>query len=838
MIPLQLTHDLAELCIDEAISDESPMPESIRMRLVGRWAIDWWYFDGVRQDGAAESALKSRPIRSLGILDKLMKMKSNRTQMFAVVRGTQRCGSRPVGHRNDVVRSENAEELIQATKPQKPCFRSSENDDPLMIRSEWDSKLKESVEHLCRQKRLKDVIQLLEKQVHQPSAVLYTTILQLCIEKRALDEGKRVHAHIKRSGFVPGIFISNKILDLYCKCESISDAQTVFDEMGEKDLCSWNILISGYAKMGWVSEARNLFDEMPKRDNFSWTAMISGYVKHKEPANALELYRLMQRNEKFTSNKFTVSSALAAGCYTVFALGINDARHIFDRTVGKDIVSWTTMIDRYFGDGRWEEGLSLFSDFLSSGIRPNDFTFAGVLNACAHQTAEELGRQVHGHMTRTGFDPFSFAASALVHMYAKCGSVETAHKVFKWLPRPDLVSWTSLINGYAQNGQPHEALQLFDRLLKSGNQPDHITFIGVLSACTHAGLVDKGLEYFYSIKEKHGLSHTADQYACIIDLLSRSGRFKEAEGIINKMPMEPDKFLWASLLGGCRIHGNYELAERAAKALFQIEPENAATYVTLANIYATAGKWSEVARIRKLMDERGVVKKPGMSWINVKKKVHSFLVGDQSHPRSKEIFDFLGKVSKRMKEEGYVPHTNYVLHDVEEEQKEQNLSYHSEKLAVAFGIISTPAGAPIKVFKNLRTCVDCHTAIKFISSIAERKIIVRDSSRRDGISMRSLLGSNSLCGLKQIGRPPLSVFDNSRCAGKCKLRSSSKLITYSRTSIMESKLLWEVQQFDVLGAVAVPERSRMISSFQDYPWNPRTSDFETIYEYLCGRILV
>ncbi|KAL0380907.1 UNVERIFIED_CONTAM: Pentatricopeptide repeat-containing protein [Sesamum angustifolium] len=572
-------------------------------------------------------------------------------------------------------------QLIQAAKPLKPCFRSSENDESLMIRSEWDSKLKESMEHLCRQKRLKDVIQLLEKQVHQPSAVLYTTILQLCIEKRALDEGKRVHAHIKRSGFVPGIFISNKILDLYCKCESISDAQTVFDEMGEKDLCSWNILISGYAKMGWVSEARNVFDEMPKRDNFSWTAMISGYVKHKEPANALELYRLMQRDEKFTSNKFTVSSALAAAAaIQSLRLGkeihghimrtgldsdavvwsalldvygkcgsIDHARHIFDRTVGKDIVSWTTMIGRYFGDGRWEEGLSLFSDFLSSGIRPNDFTYAGVLNACAHQTAEELGRQVHGHMTRTGFDPYSFAASALVHMYAKCGSVETAHRVFKWLPRPDLVSWTSLINGYAQNGQPHEALQLFDLLLRSGNQPDHITFIGILSACTHAGLVDKGLEYFYSIKEKHGLSHTADHYACVIDLLSRSGRFKEAEGIINKMPMEPDKFLWASLLGGCRIHGNYELAERAAKALFQIEPENAATYVTLANIYATAGKWSEVAKVRKLMDERGVVKKPGMSWINVKKKVHSFLVGDQSHPRSKEIFDFLGKVSKRMK---------------------------------------------------------------------------------------------------------------------------------------------------------------------------------------------
>ncbi|KAL8038430.1 hypothetical protein ABFX02_11G106200 [Erythranthe guttata] len=645
--------------------------------------------------------------------------------------------------------------ITQPTNPQKPFFRSPENTDPLTNRPG------ESVDYFCQQKRLKDAVQSLEKQVHRPSASLYAAVLQLCIEKRALDEGKRVHSHIKESGFAPGIFISNKILDLYCKCESISDARKLFDEMGERDVCSWNTLISGYAKMGRVSEARKLFDEMPKRDNFSWTAMISGYVKHKSPADALELYRLMQRNSNFACNKFTISSALAASAAIqslrlgkeihahITRMGLdsdavvwsalldvygkcgslNEAKYIFDRTVGNDIVSWTTMIDRYFGDGKWEEGLSLFSDFLSSGIKPNEFTFAGVLNACAHQTAEELGRQVHGLMMRIGFDPTSFAASALVHMYTKCGSVERANRVFNWLPKPDLVSYTSLINGYAQNGQPHEALKLFDSLVKSGNKLDHVTFVGVLSACTHAGLVDKGLEYFYSITEKHELSHTSDHYACVVDLLSRSGRFKEAEDIIKKMPMKPDKFLWASLLGGCRIHGNYELAERAAEALFQIEPENAATYVTLANIYATAGKWGEVANVRKLMDEKGVVKKPGMSWINIKKKVHVFLVGDQSHLKSREIFDFLGEVSKRMKEEGYVPHTDYVLHDVEEEQKEQNLFYHSEKLAVAFGVISTPEGSSIKVFKNLRTCVDCHSAIKFISSIVERKIIIRDSSR-------------------------------------------------------------------------------------------------------------
>lgn len=223
--------------------------------------------------------------------------------------------------------------------------------------------------------------------------------------------------------------------------------------------------------------------------------------------------------------------------------------------------------------------------------------------------------------------------------------------------------------------------------------------------------------------------HTADHYACVIDLLERFGRFKEAENIIDNMHIKPDKFLWASLLGGCRIHGNLELAKRAAKALYEIEPENPATYITLANIYANAGLWSEVANVRKDMDNMGIVKKPGKSWIEIKRQVHVFLVGDTSHPKTSDIHEFLGELSKKIKEEGYVPDTNFVLHDVEEEQKEQNLFYHGEKLAVAFGIISTPTGTPIKVFKNLRTCVDCHTTIKYISKIVQRKITVRDSNR-------------------------------------------------------------------------------------------------------------
>ncbi|CAL8170847.1 unnamed protein product [Prunus armeniaca] len=658
-------------------------------------------------------------------------------------------------------RTHSSSSRTQLNKPliEKTFFKSNTKDG-LISRLCKDGKFKEAIDILCEQKRLAEAVQLLNR-IDRPSASIYSTLLQLCLQQRALVQGKLVHAHTKVSGFVPGLFICNRLIDLYAKCGSLLDAQKVFDEMSERDLCSWNTMISGYAKVGQVGEARKLFDEMPEKDNFSWTAMISGYVHHERPKEALQLYRTMQRHDNSKSNKFTVSSALAASAaIQSLRLGkeihgyimrtgldsdevvwsalsdmygkcgsIDEAKRIFDKMVNRDVVSWTAMIDRYFEDGKREEGFALFSDLMKSGIRPNEFTFAGVLNACAHHAAENLGKQVHGYMTRIGFDPLSFASSALVHMYSKCGNTVNANKVFKGMPHPDVVSWTSLIVGYAQNGQPYEALQLFELLLKSGTKPDHITFVGVLSACTHAGLVEKGLEYFHSIKAKHGLPHTADHYACVVDLLARAGRFEEAENFINEMPMKPDKFLWASLIGGCRIHGNLKLAKRAAEALFEIEPENPATYITLANIYATGGMWDEVTKVRKTMDERGLIKKPGLSWIEIKREVHVFLVGDKSHLRYDEIHFFLHELSKRMKEEGYVPDTNFVLHDVEEEQKEQNLSYHSEKLAVAFGIISTPPGTPIKVFKNLRTCVDCHTAIKFISKIANRKIIVRDSNR-------------------------------------------------------------------------------------------------------------
>ncbi|KAG7544787.1 Pentatricopeptide repeat [Arabidopsis suecica] len=618
----------------------------------------------------------------------------------------------------------------------------------------------EAIDVLCGQKLLSEAVQLLGR-AKKPSASTYCNLIQVCSQTRALEEGKKVHEHIRTSGFVPGIVIWNRILGMYAKCGSLVDARKVFDEMPERDVCSWNVMVNGYADVGLVEEARKLFDEMPERDSYSWTAMVTGYVKKDQPEEALVLYSLMQRVPNSKPNIFTVSSAVAAAAAIkcirrgkeihghIVRAGldsdevlwsslmdmygkcgcIDEARNIFDKIIDKDVVSWTSMIDRYFKSCRWREGFSLFSELVGSCERPNEYTFAGVLNACADLTTEELGKQVHGYMTRVGFDPYSFASSSLVDMYTKCGNIESARHVVDGCPKPDLVSLTSLIGGYAQNGKPDEALKYFDLLLKSGTKPDHVTFVNVLSACTHAGLVEKGLEFFYSITEKHGLTHTSDHYTCLVDLLARSGRFEQLKSIISEMPMQPSKFLWASVLGGCSTYGNIDLAEEAAQELFKIEPENPVTYVTMANIYAAAGKWEEEGTMRKRMQEIGITKKPGSSWTEIKRKRHVFIAADTSHPMYNQIVEFLGELRKKMKEEGYVPATSLVLHDVEDEQKEENLVYHSEKLAVAFAILSTEEGTAIKVFKNLRSCVDCHSAIKFISKITKRKITVRDSTR-------------------------------------------------------------------------------------------------------------
>jgi pentatricopeptide repeat protein len=314
-------------------------------------------------------------------------------------------------------------------------------------------------------------------------------------------------------------------------------------------------------------------------------------------------------------------------------------------------------------------------------------------------------------------------------MYAKCGRIGVARQVFDKMSSRDVGSWNAMILGYGIHGQGEDAVALFSQMQQTGTKPDHITFTAVLTACSHAGLVDQGWQYFECMKSDYGLVPKLEHYACLVDLLGRAGHLDEAHDIIKKMPLEPQSNVWGALLGACRIHGNIELGEQAAKHLFKLEPNNAGYYVLLSNIYAEAGRWEEVAKLRTMMKEREVKKQPGCSFIEVNREVQSFLVRDKTHPQSEKIYATLENVYGQMKKAGYVPNTNLVLHDVEEEMKEDILCSHSEKLAISFGIINTSPGTPIRIMKNLRVCRDCHNATKFICKIVGREIIVRDANR-------------------------------------------------------------------------------------------------------------
>eukprot|EP01018_Ginkgo_biloba_P030859 Gb_11981 [translate_table: standard] len=517
----------------------------------------------------------------------------------------------------------------------------------------------------------------------------------------------------------------------------MEDAHKLFDKIIEPNVVSWTAMIAGYAQHGRVEEALKLFCRMQQAgsmpNQYTFGSVLKGCANLAAAEQGQQIHAHVV--------KFGLESEIFAGSALVdmYAKCRNtkDARTVFDKLRERDEVSWSGMIGAYAQNGCSEEALKLFYRMKEVGVRMSPFALSSVLRACANIAANEQGKQVHVHTIYTGLDTNVFVGSALVDMYAKCGTIEHARLVFDKLPEPNLVSWNSIIIGYAQHGYGKEVIDLFDQMQHAGMKPDEITFIGVLSACAHVGLVNKGCCYFDSMKQDHGIAPRVDHYTCMVGLLGRAGRLVEAEALIKEMPFQPDSVVWRALLSACTIHGNMEIGKRVAQCILELEPRDHASSVMLSNIYAAAGRWDEVASVRKLMRDRGVKKEAGCSWIEVKNQVHSFMVGDILHPQMEAIYAKLEKLTEQMKEAGYIPDTNFVLHDVELEEKEHSLSYHSEKLAIAFGLINTAAGTPIKIMKNLRVCGDCHAAIKFICKIVEREIVVRDTNRfhhfRDGV---------------------------------------------------------------------------------------------------------
>eukprot|EP01018_Ginkgo_biloba_P018427 Gb_38158 [translate_table: standard] len=555
---------------------------------------------------------------------------------------------------------------------------------------------------------------------------LYSLLVD-CTDTKQLHA---LHANMLKNGQNQNVFLLNKLVSMYATCGAMDCARLIFDRIHQRNAFLWNVMIRGYASNGVCKEALGLYYEMQQAgiqpDKFTFPFVLQACASLTALHEGKEIHDDIIRTG-LESNVF-VGSALVdmyAKCGS-----IELARQVFDKMFDRNVVSWNALIAGYSKNGPVNEALNLLSEMqLQGSIKPDMVTMVSVLSPCAQLSALQQGKQIHGYIIRSGFESISVVGNALIDMYAKCGSVDIARKVFDKMPDRNVISWNSMIAGYGLHGLGEHALALFSQLQEHGMKPDPITFVSVLSACSHAGLVDDGCRCFHNMIHDYGITPRVEHYACMVDLLGRSGLLDEAYMFVKRMPLEPSASVWGSLLSACKIHRNSVIAEHVAERLFELEPENAGSYVMLSNIYAEDGRWDDVAKVRKMMKDRGLKKNPGCSLIEVNNRVHAFLAGDRLHPQSETIYTTLEVLAGQMKEAGYVPNIEVVVQDVEEEVKEHMLCSHSEKLAIAFGLISTSPGTPIRVMKNLRVCGDCHSATKFISKIVRREIVVRDVNR-------------------------------------------------------------------------------------------------------------
>ncbi|KAL6609888.1 hypothetical protein ACP70R_039857 [Stipagrostis hirtigluma subsp. patula] len=555
----------------------------------------------------------------------------------------------------------------------------------------------------------------------------YSTVIKLCANLKQLGLVRQLHSCILKQGFYSDGNAMTALMDAYCKCGELDDALNIFLLMpGSQNVVSWTAMISGCIQNGDMPLAVVLFNRMREGgvlpNEFTYSTMLTVSLANLPPQIHAQVIKTNYQRSP------PVGTALLA--YYSKLCSTEEALYLFKMIDQKDIVAWSALLTCYAQAGDCDGATNVFIKMTMQGLKPNEFTISSVIDACASPTAGiDLGKQFHAISIKYSCHDGICVSSALVSMYARKGSIESAQSVFERQTDRDLVSWNSMISGYAQHGYSQKALDIFRQMEAEGVEMDGITFLAVIMGCTHAGLVEEGQRYFDSMVRDHKISPTMEHYACMVDLYSRAGRLDETMTLIGRMPFPAGPIVWRTLLGACRVHQNVELGKLAAEKLLSLEPLDSATYVLLSNIYSAAGKWKERDEVRKLMDTREVKKEAGCSWIQIKNKVHSFRAYDRTHPLSDQIYTKLKAMTARLKQEGYCPNTSFVLHDMAEEQKEAMLAMHSERLALAFGLIATPPGTPLQIVKNLRVCGDCHTVIKMVSMIEDREIIMRDCNR-------------------------------------------------------------------------------------------------------------
>ncbi|KNA18078.1 hypothetical protein SOVF_074210 [Spinacia oleracea] len=561
--------------------------------------------------------------------------------------------------------------------------------------------------------------------------VTVASILPVCAFLGDFLSGIMIHVYVIKHGLEHEVFVCNALINMYAKFGYLQHAQEVFDKMLVKDRVSWNSIISAYEQNENGKSAIRYFRGMQchgqQPDILTLVSLAACVAQLGDCQNGRLLHGFIIRRAYLMGN--IIMGNAVVDMYA--KLGILDyARRVFHEMPRKDIISWNTLISGYSQNGLASEATEAFSEMESCvEVTPNQGTWVSVLPAYSHLGALQQGMKIHGRVIKISLHLDTYVGTCLIDMYGKCGRLDTALSLFYEIPRTSSVPWNAIISSHGIHGHSETCLKLFEEMLQDGVNPDHITFLSLLSACSHTGLVDKGQWCFHIMQDKFGIKPSLRHYGCMVDLLGRAGLLEKAYNFINDMTVQPDSSVWGALLAACRTHGNVELAKHASDQLISIDSENVGYYVLMSNIYANVGKWEGVNEMRSSALGRGLKKTPGWSSVEVGNKNDVFYTGNKSHPEHEQIYHKLHALTDKVKRLGYVPDYSFVLQDVEEDEKEHILSSHSERLAIAFALISTPSKSVIRIFKNLRVCGDCHNWTKFVSKISEREIIVRDSNR-------------------------------------------------------------------------------------------------------------
>ncbi|KAF2301614.1 hypothetical protein GH714_028274 [Hevea brasiliensis] len=634
----------------------------------------------------------------------------------------------------------------------------------------WTILISAHIQHGFHKKAIEIYATLLGRSI-KPDKLLLLSVSKACAASGDVVKAKEIHDDAIRFGFNKDLLLGNALIDMYGKCKCVDGAKRAFDDMVVKDVVSWTSMASCYVNCGMSREGVLAFREMGsdgiRPNSLTVSSVLPAFADLKELKLGREIHGFVLRTAM--EGNVYVSSALVnmyASC-----MSLRQARLVFDNMSQRDVVSWNVILTAYFLNKECENGLALFhqmretgiklnnaswnvvisgcqqngqnelaldifNNMQDSGFKPNQITIASLLPACTNLESLRGGKEIHGYAFRHCFIEDMTITTALVLLYAKCGDLELSREVFNMMPIKDVVAWNTMIIANSMHGNGEKSLMLFRKMLDLGIKPNSVTFIGVLSGCSHSQLADEGLMIFNSMTSEYAIKADEDHYSCMVDILSRAGHLEQAYEFIQKMPVEPTASAWGALLGACRVYKNVELGRIAAGRLFEIEPDNPGNYALLSNILATAKMWVEASETRKMMRDKGIAKTPGRSWILVKNKVYSFVVGDKSNEQNEKIYRFLEDIGEKMRLAGYQPNSDFVLQNVDQEVREETLCSHSERLAVAFGILNSSGKSSIRVFKNLRICGDCHNAIKLIAKIVDMQITVRDSFRfhhfRDG----------------------------------------------------------------------------------------------------------